>query len=102
MEPNRAVAEASSLWVGPAAAVPKKKGSLTAAFRRAFAVGLREYDFVGTDDPWKLEWTDTVRERVLFEAFRDTPLGRAEWAVRVPGRRAAAKVRRRVRGALGR
>jgi len=71
-------------------------------FSRAFALGLREYDFVGTDDPWKLEWADERRERILLEAFRSSPAGLAEWAVRVPGRRAAARARRAARKALAR
>jgi CelD/BcsL family acetyltransferase involved in cellulose biosynthesis len=45
---------------------------------RAFDEGLRSYEFLGADEPWKLEWTNTVRERVLFQAFAPTLRGRLE------------------------
>lgn len=32
--------------------------------------GLRGYDFLGPDDPYKLRWTDTVRPRVTLRGFR--------------------------------
>lgn len=31
------------------------------AIRHAYAAGLAEIDFLGDDEPWKLEWTTTVR-----------------------------------------
>lgn len=70
--------------------------------RRAFGLGLSEYDFLGTDDPWKLEWTDTARERLAFEVHPPGVRGVAGWAVRryapVIARRARAVVRGAVRG----
>ena len=36
---------------------------------RAFAIGLEHYEFLGQDEPWKLEWADTTRELALFQAF---------------------------------
>jgi CelD/BcsL family acetyltransferase involved in cellulose biosynthesis len=65
---------------------------------RAFSVGLRSYEFLGADEPWKLEWTDTVRERSLVQAFSPSPLGRLNWVVVAQGRplvkRALALARR--------
>lgn len=53
---------------------------------RAFSVGLRSYEFLGADEPWKLEWTDTVRERSLVQAFSPSALGRLNWVVVAQGR----------------
>jgi len=39
--------------------------------------GLREFDFLGCDLPWKLEWTATVRRHHWLFIFRDSLLGRA-------------------------
>lgn len=47
--------------------------------RRAFERGLHSYEFLGDALGWKLEWTDTVRERVAVEAFRPAPGGRLAW-----------------------
>lgn len=47
---------------------------------RAFRLGLQSYEFLGTDDPWKLDWTTSVRERVELQAFAPTAPGRADWA----------------------
>lgn len=41
------------------------------------ARGLREFDFLGCDLPWKLEWTSTVRPHHWLFIFRDSALGRA-------------------------
>jgi CelD/BcsL family acetyltransferase involved in cellulose biosynthesis len=38
--------------------------------------GLREFDFLGCDLPWKLEWTSTVRPHHWLFIFRDSFLGR--------------------------
>lgn len=45
------------------------------ALERAYLKGLRSYEFLGAAEPWKLEWTETVRERVLVEAFAPSPAG---------------------------
>ncbi len=42
---------------------------------RAFALGLRSYEFGGASEDWKLKWTDKVRDRLLFQAFAPTPQG---------------------------
>jgi CelD/BcsL family acetyltransferase involved in cellulose biosynthesis len=44
---------------------------------RAFDVGLARYEFAGTDDAWKLEWTSTVRRIVRRDAYAPTARGRA-------------------------
>jgi CelD/BcsL family acetyltransferase involved in cellulose biosynthesis len=36
---------------------------------RAFSNGLARYEFLGADEPWKLRWTGTLRERRLLQAF---------------------------------
>jgi CelD/BcsL family acetyltransferase involved in cellulose biosynthesis len=43
--------------------------------------GLRSFEFLGGEDPWKLEWTREVRERRLFQAFAPSPGGMAELAL---------------------
>ncbi len=45
----------------------------------AFASGLRTYEFLGADEPWKLEWTMSVRERELFQAFARSAVGLIDW-----------------------
>ncbi len=36
---------------------------------RLFGEGAREIDFLGRDEPWKLKWTDRVREHVSYGVF---------------------------------
>lgn len=49
--------------------------------------GLREFDFLGCDLPWKMEWTNTVRAHHWLFVFRDSVRGRFlrrlkfDWAV---------------------
>lgn len=53
--------------------------------------GLREFDFLGCDLPWKLEWTSTVRAHHWLFIFRDSAMGRALCALKfrwVPAARA--------------
>jgi len=42
---------------------------------RAFALGLRSYEFCGAAEPWKLEWAPTTRQVQAIEAFAPTPAG---------------------------
>ena len=53
-------------------------GSLlrAAAIERAFAQGLASYEFAGSAEPWKLEWTNTCRDIVMIDGFAPTPAGR--------------------------
>jgi CelD/BcsL family acetyltransferase involved in cellulose biosynthesis len=71
------------------------KGGFDAAFRK-FGPGaiithemiayarrekLSSFEFLGGEDPWKVEWTSQVRERRLFQAFAPAPAGLAQWAL---------------------
>ena len=64
----------------------------------AHAQGLSEFDFVGSDDPYKLQWTDLVRERSVLRAFAPSPAGATAWAAWAVARplalRAAAAARK--------
>jgi len=60
---------------------------------RAIEAGLASYEFLGRDEPWKLVWTRHVRERVGFQAFRPSPLGRLDWWVQAHARTLARTVR---------
>lgn len=61
----------------------------------AWAAGrsLERFEFLGDAFPWKLEWTDTARERVLFEAFGSSPAGRSLWLAERYGRPLAKRLR---------
>ena len=48
---------------------------LRALLERAFATGLRSFDFLGADDPFKLEWSETAYDLKLVQAFSRSPLG---------------------------
>jgi CelD/BcsL family acetyltransferase involved in cellulose biosynthesis len=58
---------------------------------RAFESDLRSYEFLGADDPYKLAWSDGVRERVRLQAFRRTPAGMVERLAWTHGRRLAKR-----------
>lgn len=68
---------------------------LERALARAFADRLSSYEFLGTDDPYKREWTDNVRERVRVQAFRQSPAGLLDWLAFAYGRRWAKALLRR-------
>jgi CelD/BcsL family acetyltransferase involved in cellulose biosynthesis len=53
---------------------------------RAFGSGLRSYEFLGDDEPWKKVWASSVRERLLLQAFRPTLSGSMEYGVFAYGR----------------
>ena len=70
-----------------------------ALLERAFTVGLSRYDFLGADDAFKLEWTQTARELKLLQGFAPTVVGLLGWTAEAHGRplaRTAARVVRRV------
>ena len=60
---------------------------------RAFENGLETFEFLGADEAWKLEWTDTVRERRQFQAYSPSAAGLAAWAAEAWGRPAARRLR---------
>jgi CelD/BcsL family acetyltransferase involved in cellulose biosynthesis len=71
---------------------------------RAFERGLSSYELLGQADDYKLSWTSLTRERVRFQAFSRSIVGRAEHLAWRHGRplvkrvRAAASERRRASG----
>jgi CelD/BcsL family acetyltransferase involved in cellulose biosynthesis len=64
--------------------------------RRAFAIELRSYEFLGGADAWKLQWAETCRDRVVAHACRRSVGGSIEWSAIEYGRpvaRALARTR---------
>src|SRR6266487_4001768 len=59
---------------------------------RCFSNEVRRYDFLGEDEPWKLAWTRTVRERALLEAFAPSMRGRLAWGAFAYGRPLAKRL----------
>jgi CelD/BcsL family acetyltransferase involved in cellulose biosynthesis len=70
-----------------------------ATLERAFAVGLRRYEFLGGSDAYKLRWATEAYDRVLFQAFAPDPVGRTRWVAFAHGRplakRAVGELQRR-------
>ena len=67
---------------------------------RACREGLLRYDFLGSDEPYKLQWANGARELVLLQAFQNSPAGLAERAGYAYGRplaRRALALRERLR-----
>lgn len=65
---------------------------VNAAVRRAVETGLARFEFLGSADAWKLEWTDETRERRLFQAFAPTAAGHADRALYAYGRPLAKRI----------
>jgi CelD/BcsL family acetyltransferase involved in cellulose biosynthesis len=59
--------------------------------RWAYGQGLAGYDFLGGDEPYKLRWTDQVRERSVLRIFPRSPAGRAAYRAWRHGRPAAQR-----------
>ena len=53
---------------------------LHATLAYALERGLERYELMGDVEPWKLEWTKAMEERVSLEAYRRTPQGLARYA----------------------
>jgi CelD/BcsL family acetyltransferase involved in cellulose biosynthesis len=51
-----------------------------ALVHKAAAEGLERFEFLGADEPWKLEWGSRTHERLLVRAFAATPRATAERA----------------------
>ena len=74
-------------------------GTLLAAesIERAFSRGLRSYELLGSDEPYKLVWTGSTHDRLRFQAFSPSPAGRVSHLAWTRGRslakRAAARRR---------
>jgi CelD/BcsL family acetyltransferase involved in cellulose biosynthesis len=67
---------------------------LVELIRHAYDTRLERFEFLGHDEPYKLEWTDRVHNRVMFDAFRPSLRGRATWLAERHGRALARNVRR--------
>lgn len=65
--------------------------------KRSFDKGLSSYEFLGSDNPWKLEWTDALRERMLLQAFSTSPGGLVDWFAFAHARPAVKKALARLR-----
>ena len=63
---------------------------------RAFSAGLQSYEFLGGDDPWKQMWTNSYRERMLFQAFERSLLSSVEWTAFRYGRPLAQRLSKRL------
>jgi CelD/BcsL family acetyltransferase involved in cellulose biosynthesis len=61
----------------------------------AVSAGLRRYEFLGGDEPYKLVWTDLFHERRRLQLFPRTPLGFAEYLAWRRGAPLAKRVLRR-------
>jgi len=48
------------------------------SLRRAFENGLDSYEFLGSDDPYKMQWTSTTRERARLQVFSRSLAGRMQ------------------------
>lgn len=68
------------------------------AIEGAFARDIVRYEFLGANEPYKLEWADQLRTLVLAQAFRSSVPGRVERLAYSHGRpfakRALVRVRR--------
>lgn len=53
---------------------------------RAFSTGLARYELLGGAEPWKLRWTSSCRDSVLFHAFAPTVPGLLDWGSLAYGR----------------
>ena len=61
--------------------------------------GLREFDFLGADMPWKRDWTEHARQHSALWIFRNSPVGRGLAAARFRWMPAARRLVRQWRNA---
>jgi CelD/BcsL family acetyltransferase involved in cellulose biosynthesis len=61
----------------------------------AFAEGLSSYEFLGTDEPYKMHWTDTTHSRARVRSFRRTVSGDLSALARHHARPLVRRLRRR-------
>jgi CelD/BcsL family acetyltransferase involved in cellulose biosynthesis len=76
-----------------------------ASLQRAFAIGLKRFEFLGAADAYKLRWATASYDRLLLQAFSPRPAGRVLDAAFRHGRPAAKRVlatARRMRGRVRR
>ena len=60
--------------------------------KSTFEGGFSSYEFLGSNNPWKLEWTDKLRQRMLLQAFAPSLAGRLDWAAHAHARPRAKKL----------
>lgn len=48
---------------------------------------VKEFDFLGLDEEWKMKWTDRVREHVVYTTFNNTLRGRYSYLMSTISRR---------------
>jgi CelD/BcsL family acetyltransferase involved in cellulose biosynthesis len=65
---------------------------LHATLTHAFGSGLKRFEFLGEDDPFKLEWTNSYREMKLLQVFAPTAPGFVDWTAYAYGRPIAKRV----------
>lgn len=58
----------------------------------AYREGRESFEFLGSEEPYKRDWTSHVRERIQFHAFAPSPAGLAAWALHAYGRPLAKRV----------
>ena len=58
---------------------------------RAFERRLTSYEFLGSPEPYKLQWTNAVRERLQFEAFAPSAIGAVHRGASAYGRPIASR-----------
>jgi CelD/BcsL family acetyltransferase involved in cellulose biosynthesis len=51
------------------------------AIKRSIAEGLETYEFLGSEDPWKLQWTRTVRHTASWVYYPYSPIGLARFGL---------------------
>jgi CelD/BcsL family acetyltransferase involved in cellulose biosynthesis len=68
----------------------------------AFDQGVSSYELLGDDDPYKLIWTQSVRERVRFQAFSRSLRGRSSHVAWTHGRSAVKRASQAARRAESR
>lgn len=68
----------------------------------SFSAGLRRYEFLGHDESWKLEWTDSCRRQQRLQAFAPATRSLVDWLALAYVRPAAAGGRARIRRLLRR
>lgn len=59
---------------------------------RAFANSVSSFEFLGSDDSYKLTWADHSRNRIEFQAFSRSPAGVVDRIVQTRGRALARRV----------
>ena len=64
-----------------------------AVLARGFEEGLASYEFLGTDEPFKLEFAHGARERIKLQAFPSSPTGLMAWTAHAHGRPLAKRSR---------